>query len=56
MFQKEVADRLVAEPRSQAYGRLSVIAQWRAEVEPLLTLPARAFTPPPKVDFDRGRA
>lgn len=50
MFQKEVADRLVAEPRSGAYGRLSVIAQWRAEVNPLLTLPARAFTPPPKVD------
>ncbi|KGM34565.1 16S rRNA (adenine(1518)-N(6)/adenine(1519)-N(6))-dimethyltransferase RsmA [Inquilinus limosus] len=50
MFQKEVADRLVAEPRSGAYGRLSVIAQWRAEVDPLLTLPARAFTPPPKVD------
>jgi len=50
MFQKEVADRLVAGPRSGAYGRLSVIAQWRAEVDPLLTLPARAFTPPPKVD------
>ncbi|MGO1075327.1 16S rRNA (adenine(1518)-N(6)/adenine(1519)-N(6))-dimethyltransferase RsmA [Inquilinus sp. CA228] len=50
MFQKEVADRLVANPRSHAYGRLSVIAQWRAEVDPLLTLPARAFTPPPKVD------
>ena len=50
MFQKEVADRLVAAPRSGAYGRLSVIAQWRAEVDPLLTLPARAFTPPPKID------
>ncbi len=50
MFQKEVADRIVAAPRSHAYGRLSVIAQWRAEVDPLLTLPARAFTPPPKVD------
>ncbi|WP_437358888.1 16S rRNA (adenine(1518)-N(6)/adenine(1519)-N(6))-dimethyltransferase RsmA [Inquilinus limosus] len=50
MFQKEVADRLLAAPRSSAYGRLSVIAQWRAEVDPLLTLPARAFTPPPKVD------
>ncbi|MGK9167034.1 16S rRNA (adenine(1518)-N(6)/adenine(1519)-N(6))-dimethyltransferase RsmA [Inquilinus limosus] len=50
MFQKEVADRLVAAPRSGDYGRLSVIAQWRAEVDPLLTLPARAFTPSPKVD------
>lgn len=50
MFQKEVADRIVAAPRSHAYGRLSVIARWRAEIDPLLTLPARAFTPPPKVD------
>lgn len=50
MFQKEVGDRLVASPGSKAYGRLSVIAQWRAEVQPVMTLPARAFTPPPKVD------
>lgn len=50
MFQKEVADRLVARPGTKTYGRLSVIAQWVAEVEPLFTLPARAFTPPPKID------
>jgi 16S rRNA (adenine1518-N6/adenine1519-N6)-dimethyltransferase len=50
MFQKEVADRLVARPGTKAYGRLAVIAQWAATVEPLFTLPARAFTPPPKVD------
>lgn len=50
MFQKEVADRIVADPRTPAYGRLSVIAQWRALADPLLTLPARAFTPPPKID------
>jgi 16S rRNA (adenine1518-N6/adenine1519-N6)-dimethyltransferase len=49
MFQKEVADRLAASPRTPAYGRLSVIAQWRAVVAPVLTLPPRAFTPPPKV-------
>ncbi len=50
MFQKEVADRLVATPGSKAYGRLSVMAQWRCQVKKVLDLPARAFTPPPKVD------
>ncbi len=50
MFQKEVADRLVARPGTKAYGRLSVITQWRASVRTLMTLPARAFTPPPKID------
>lgn len=50
MFQKEVADRLVAKPGSKAYGRLSVITQWRADARVLFNLPARAFTPPPKVD------
>lgn len=50
MFQKEVAQRLVATPRTPAYGRLSVMAQWRCKVRKLFDLPARAFTPPPKVD------
>ena len=50
MFQKEVADRLAAPPGGKTYGRLSVICQWRAEVRRALTIPARAFTPPPKVD------
>jgi 16S rRNA (adenine1518-N6/adenine1519-N6)-dimethyltransferase len=50
MFQREVADRLTAKPGTKAYGRLSVIAQWRAEVRPLFNLPARAFTPPPKIE------
>ncbi len=49
MFQKEVADRLVARPRGKDYGRLSVITQWRMQVRPLFDIPARAFTPPPKV-------
>lgn len=49
MFQKEVAERIVAAPGSKAYGRLSVISQWRAEVRIALTLPPEAFTPPPKV-------
>ena len=49
MFQKEVADRLTAAPRSKAYGRLSVAAQWRCRVRRLFDVPARAFTPPPQV-------
>ncbi|WP_207476230.1 16S rRNA (adenine(1518)-N(6)/adenine(1519)-N(6))-dimethyltransferase RsmA [Arenibaculum pallidiluteum] len=49
MFQKEVADRLTAPPGGKAYGRLSVIAQWVAEVRPAFNLPAQAFVPPPKV-------
>ena len=49
MFQKEVADRLSAVVRSQAYGRLSVLAQWQCEVKKLFDLPGAAFTPPPKV-------
>ena len=49
MFQEEVAERIVAAPGSKTYGRLSVIAGWRAEARILFRLPARAFTPPPKV-------
>ncbi|MGR3373314.1 16S rRNA (adenine(1518)-N(6)/adenine(1519)-N(6))-dimethyltransferase RsmA [Pseudooceanicola nanhaiensis] len=49
MFQKEVAERIVAAPGSKAYGRLALLAQWRAEAEIVLTLPPEAFTPPPKV-------
>ncbi len=50
MFQKEVADRLAAACGAQAYGRLSVLAQALARTEVVMRLPARAFTPPPKVD------
>ncbi len=50
MFQKEVAQRLVAAPGSGAYGRLSVLAQWRTTARIAFTLPPRAFVPPPKVD------
>src|SRR5690606_7988434 len=49
MFQREVAERIVAEPGSAAYGRLSVLAGWRTEARILFDLPPRAFTPPPKV-------
>ncbi len=49
MFQKEVAQRIVAEVDTDAYGRLGVISQAVAETEIIMDLPARAFTPPPKV-------
>jgi 16S rRNA (adenine1518-N6/adenine1519-N6)-dimethyltransferase len=49
MFQREVAERIVAGPGGKAYGRLAVLAQWRAEARIALTLPREAFTPPPKV-------
>ena len=50
MFQKEVAQRIVAKPGSDAYGRLAVLAQARCDARLEVTVPARAFTPPPKVD------
>jgi 16S rRNA (adenine1518-N6/adenine1519-N6)-dimethyltransferase len=49
MFQKEVADRLVASPGSDSYGRLSVAAQWRSRPHIAMTLNRSAFVPPPKV-------
>jgi 16S rRNA (adenine1518-N6/adenine1519-N6)-dimethyltransferase len=49
MVQKEVAERIVALPRTKAYGRLSVISQWRTDVKKLFDVPASAFTPAPKV-------
>ncbi len=50
MFQLEVAARIAAAPGTGAYGRLSVLAQWLCEVAVVLTIPAAAFAPPPKVD------
>jgi len=50
MFQKEVAERIVAKPGSKAYGRLAILAQWRCDARIVLTLPPSAFTPPPKID------
>jgi 16S rRNA (adenine1518-N6/adenine1519-N6)-dimethyltransferase len=49
MFQREVAERLVAAPRTPAYGRLSVLVQWLCEVRMMFDIPPQAFTPPPKV-------
>ena len=49
MFQKEVAERLAAKPRSKSYGRLSVLTQWLAEAETAFDIPPGAFMPAPKV-------
>ena len=49
MFQKEVADRIVAQAGSDAYGRLSVAAQWRSRPQIAMTVNRSAFVPPPKV-------
>ena len=49
MFQKEVAERIVAKPGSDHYGRLALLAQWRAEPKIVMMLPPEAFTPAPKV-------
>jgi 16S rRNA (adenine1518-N6/adenine1519-N6)-dimethyltransferase len=49
MFQREVAERIVASPSTRSYGRLSVIAQWRCECRIVMNLGPEAFTPPPKV-------
>jgi 16S rRNA (adenine1518-N6/adenine1519-N6)-dimethyltransferase len=49
MFQKEVAQRIVAKPGDNAYGRLGVLAGWRTEARIVFDLPPQAFTPPPKV-------
>ena len=50
MLQKEVVERMVAEPGSKAYGRLSVMLQWRYYMELLFVVPPTAFDPPPRVD------
>jgi 16S rRNA (adenine1518-N6/adenine1519-N6)-dimethyltransferase len=49
MFQLEVAHRITATPGSKAYGRLAILAQWRADAHIVIQLPPSAFTPPPKV-------
>ena len=50
MLQKEVVDRIAAPPEGPDYGRLSVMLQWRYELEPLFDVPAAAFDPPPRVE------
>jgi len=58
MFQREVAQRIVAQPGGKAYGRLAILSQWRCDPRIVMELPPQAFTPPPKVSstvvqFDR---
>jgi len=50
MLQKEVVDRLAAQPGSKTYGRLSVMVQYHCEVKKLFNVPPGAFSPPPQVD------
>lgn len=50
MLQKEVVDRMAAQPGSKDYGRLTVMLQWRYDIEPVLDVPPDSFDPPPKVD------
>jgi 16S rRNA (adenine1518-N6/adenine1519-N6)-dimethyltransferase len=50
MLQKEVVERMVAEPGSKTYGRLSVMLQWRYHMELMFVVPPTAFDPPPRVD------
>ena len=49
MFQREVAQRIVAQPGSKAYGRLALLAQWRSDPRIVMDLPPEVFSPPPKV-------
>ncbi|MDR2875904.1 MAG: 16S rRNA (adenine(1518)-N(6)/adenine(1519)-N(6))-dimethyltransferase RsmA [Methylobacillus sp.] len=56
MLQKEVVERMVAAPSTPAYGRLSVMLQYRLRMEYLLTVPPQAFDPPPKVESAFVRA
>jgi len=49
MFQREVAQRIIARPCSKSYGRLAVLAGWRSEAHILFDVAASAFVPPPKV-------
>ena len=50
MLQKEVVDRMTAPPACAAYGRLSVLLQWRYAMDALFDVPPQAFSPPPRVD------
>ena len=49
MFQREVAQRIIAKPGSKAYGRLAILAQWRCDCRIVMELPPEAFSPAPKV-------
>ena len=50
MLQKEVVERMASSPGNKAYGRLSVMLQWRYDIESIIDVPPEAFDPPPRVD------
>ena len=50
MFQKEVVDRICADPHTKAYGRLSILTQWKCQVKSIIDVPPASFYPAPKVD------
>ncbi len=50
MFQREVAERIVAAPGGKSYGRIAILTGWRSNARIVMDVPARAFTPPPRVD------
>ena len=50
MFQKEVAERIIALPGTKAYGRLAILSQWKTDAKIVMSLPPEAFSPPPKVN------
>ncbi len=50
MFQKEVAERIIAEPNTKNYGRLSILSNWRMKVEKVIDIKPNSFSPPPKVN------
>ena len=54
MFQREVAERIVAQPGSKKYGRLAILSQWRTRANIVMELPPEAFTPAAKNSFCRG--
>ena len=50
MFQKEVADRIIAKYNSSSYGRLSILANWKLEIEKIFDIKPQCFSPKPKID------
>ena len=50
MFQKEVADRIIAEPNTSKYGRLSILSNWKLNIKKIMDIKAQSFSPRPKVD------
>ena len=50
MFQKEVADRIIAEPNTSKYGRLSILSSWKLNIQKIMDIKPESFSPRPKID------